>query len=140
MKNIIKMQVPYKMVGFLNLLDIVPDFVEPVFQRGKRKKEYYIQTGNVQSLTLKRFIPVKKLYVDKIIIFDNKVIVNDCKIKQVSLKSEPIFGFQYANDSVFVGTYEEIKRFLEEFKTDDDILKEEIRDFIEITGSKKRKK
>lgn len=134
MSNIISMNITYEMVGFLNMFDIVPDFVYPVFERNRKDNKYYFQSENEETLTIEHFIPIKELYIDKIIFFKNGINVSECRTRQVTLGSEPIFAFQYAEDHIQVGNHEELKEFFKNFKTEYKSIQKEISEFIKITG------
>ena len=49
------MQEIYKLAGILNLFNVVPDFVYPVFERNN---QYYFMTGDEDTLKTEGYIPV----------------------------------------------------------------------------------
>ena len=120
----------YKLVGVLNLFDIVPDFVYPIFER---ENQYFFQHGDDDSLRLLDFLPVKESAIDRI------VLLKDLKVNKLSqiwfsVSSKPLFGFQFSDKEAYLGFYEEVKEFLQSFETEDIILKKEITDFFHNCG------
>lgn len=120
----------YKLVGILNMFDISPDFVYPIFEKDRK---YYFQTGDIQKLQISEFSPVKESYISKVVLL-NQVENNLIERKESSLQSEPIFAFQKDKNSVFIGTYQEMVDVLLTFEADNEILKEQIKDFINKEG------
>ncbi len=55
----------YKLIGFLNLFNIVPDFVVPVFES---KEKYYFQDGEQDRI--KEFVEAKKSVTEHLIPLD----------------------------------------------------------------------
>ena len=122
------MQEIYKLAGIFNQFNVIPDFIYPVFERGG---QYYIWTGDEETLKTKRYVPVKDYGIERIIrISDLKT--NEIQQTDFSKESKPIFGFQISETEVFFGFFEEIKEFLQNFETQDKTLKEEIFDFLSI--------
>lgn len=126
------MQSNYKLVGILNLFDIVPDFVYPIFERDS---QYYFITGDQEDLKTEGFEVVKDAAVKRIIRLSD-LKINEFKQREFSKESNPIFAFQVSETEVYFGFFEEIKEFLKDFETEDEILKVTIEDFINNTGNK----
>ena len=116
----------FKLIGFMNLFDIVPDFVMPIFEKDNK---YYFEIGDEESLIITEFAPVKESAISEIV-FLGDVKSNIVGTKELTLANEPIFAFQSSKEDVFVGTFEEMKEYLKSFKTDSDVLSEIIRDFL----------
>ena len=116
----------YKLVGILNMFNLLPDFIYPIFEKDNK---YYLLTGDMKTKTIETFKKVKESKVDDItFIKDMKTNIKDEIILTIS--SSPIFGFQTSKDEVYFGKYEEMVKFLREFETDDKLLKEQIEDFV----------
>ena len=117
----------YKLVGFINLFGVVPDFVYPVFEH---KGEYYFQHGNNDRI--EEFEKVKSdLYQQIIPLIDlNNTIID--------LNSDPIYAFQSEQQNIRYGHASDIKKYLLTVKTDDCILSKEIRDFFIEVGTQKK--
>lgn len=126
------MQDNYKLVGILNLFDIVPDFVYPIFERDN---QYYFITGDQEALKTEGFEVLKDAAVKRIIRLSD-LKINEFKQREFSKESTPIFAFQVSAREVYLGFFEEIKEFLKNLETEDEILKRAIEDFINNTGNK----
>lgn len=118
----------YKLVGILNLFDVIPDFVYPIFEKDN---QYFFQHGDDESLKRLDFLPVKESAIDRI------VLLKDLKVNKLpqiwfSVSSKPLFGFHFSDNEVYLGFFEEMTEFLKSFKTEDDILVKEIREFLSI--------
>lgn len=118
----------YKLVGILNLFDVIPDFVYPIFEKDN---QYFFQHGDDESLKRLDFLPVKESAIDRI------VLLKDLKVNKLpqiwfSVSSKPLFGFHFSDNEVYLGFFEEMAEFLKSFKTEDDILVKEIREFLSI--------
>lgn len=117
----------YKLVGFINLFGVIPDFVYPVFER---EGEYYFQHGNNDRI--EEFEKVKSdLYQQVIPLIDRKNTIID-------LDSDPIYAFQSEEQNIHYGHAPDIKKYLLTVKTDDSILSKEIRDFFIEVGDQKK--
>ena len=121
----------YKLVGILNLFDVVPSFVYPIFEKEGR---YYFITGDEETLQTEGFEIVKESAVKRIV-FLNDLKTNEFLQREFSEESEPIFVFQVSVTEIYIGAFEKIRDFLQTFETDDEILKKEINDFITNTGT-----
>lgn len=114
----------YKLIGFINLFDIVPDFVYPIFENGG---QFYFQHG--KSNHIEEFVRVKHSVYDRII-----PVPSDSSIF-VSLVSKPIYAFQYDINHIEHGTAEQLSAFLNNTQTEDLILKNEIDEFFNEISS-----
>ena len=79
----------YKLVGFINMLDIRPGFVYPVFEN---EGKYYFQHG--VNNTLFRFEEVREDVMDRLI-----PLKEDPGIS-ITLESNPIYAYQKRNGAV----------------------------------------
>lgn len=122
----------YKLVGFLNMFDITPDFVYPVFECDGDKKLYFQleeENGLLKSLC---FVPIKEDALDKIVFLEN-VNHNQKDIQVIlSIHSEPIFGFHVSENEVVFGSYEYFEKFFETFQTNEKFLINEISEFLAL--------
>ena len=126
------MQEIYKLAGILNLFNVLPDFVYPVFEKNN---QYYFMIGDEDTLNTEGYIPVIGDDVIKRIAKISDLKTNEIRQVDFTKESKPFFGFQLSETEVFFGFFEEIKEFLQNFETQDEILKEEIADFLTY-GSK----
>lgn len=114
----------YKLYGFMNLFDIIPCFVYPIFQYNNK---YYFQEGENDKLI--GFVPVKlSAYAMIHKIKDYKYIVG-IKDTILSISSKPLYAFQTNKDKIVCGMSDFILSFFEYYQTDNIVLKEEINDF-----------
>ena len=125
------MQEKYKLSGFINMFNVIPDFIFPVFEK---KGIFFFETGDETTLKLEEFIEVKQSCIDKIVFISN-FKTNLSGEVEISLGSAPIFGFQVSEDYIFIGDFEEIKKFLMSYETDDEILKKQIEEFLNNAGT-----
>lgn len=91
----------YKLVGFINMLDLRPGFVYPVFVNNGK---YYFQHGI--NNTLFRFVEVQENVMDKLI-----PLTEDRDIC-VTLESNPIYAYQKRNGSIKFGNIATMKRYV----------------------------
>ena len=117
----------YKLVGYLNLFNTVPDFVTPVYEKDNT---YYFASGTYSDLKLKKFDQITQRDVIKKITFLKDIHVNSSEFNNVAINSQPFFAFQYSDDSVYIGSLYEMQKFLRRFKTSNDELKKDIKEFL----------
>jgi len=115
----------YKLVGFLNLFNIVPDFVVPVFES---KEKYYFQDGEQDRI--KEFIEAKKSVTEHLIPLDC-VVSNDIFVgKYYDSNSKPIYAFQ-TKDHVICGESSFLKQFFKTYTPSNEILETQIKEFLQ---------
>lgn len=147
----------YILVGFINIFNIIPDFVVPVFKNAIENL-YCIQYIEDDKIVLDKFSDFNESFYLSNVEFYN---ILDSKYEQVDLEKndilkklpglyykhnfapykqhkcvrfanldEPIFAFQ-TECNIFYGKTNSFISFLNDFETDDGYLKEEIDDFKE---------
>ena len=114
----------YKLVGFMNLLNIRPGFIYPIFQLNDK---LYFQHGEKDRLI--RFVEVNKCLYKNLIPLDNSSI-------EIDLQSNPIYAYQRLNKSVFYGNAAEMKDYLKKIRTQSSSLKKEIEMFFREVDEK----
>ena len=107
----------YTLVGFVNMFNVTPDFVFPVFQADNK---LYFQIGKQDQLEC--FVPVKNTVYPMIHYIDNSEI-------RLTKNDKPIYAFQTEENNFIYGTATKLLNFFEKYHTTDDILIEEIQDF-----------
>lgn len=116
----------YELFGVSNFFDIIPDFVVPVFtckEEGDDKK--YIQEGekdhinNFAELNNYPIIPLAE------------ILTNDINFPLFTVDSKALYAFQTAENEYFIGYSDQLKEFLSKFRTDDEILREQITEFAD---------
>lgn len=125
----------YKLVGFMNLFDIVPDFVYPVFQSSEDHL-FYFQDANEETLTLDGFCLISDSHCSRITFFNDSIKTNKFSSTESSIGSKPIFAFQVSKNFVQIGFYKDLKKFFKSFETTNSILRAEIDFFFNVTGCK----
>lgn len=124
------MQETYKLVGILDLLGVVPNFVYPVFEKDS---QYYFLVYDENAKKIGRFEPVKSSCISRIVYLSN-LKTNMFQQTDFSKNSEPIFVFQLSENEVFIAPISEAANFFETFKTENSILKKKIVDFLDTVG------
>lgn len=134
----------FKLVGVLNILDILPSFVDPVFicvqddpeEPDIMKKELYFQVGDEEKNKLTFFEKLKtygkaKEKVTFLNLNNNKKYLQ----KQFTIHSDPLYAFQSSESEIHLGSYYEMQEFFRNFQTDDHFLKKEIQNFLKLGNS-----
>ena len=118
----------YRLVGILNMFDVIPEFVYPVFEY---EGNFFIQDRtNVNQILsfellmndnlIKSIIPLNKF---RITFPNQKVNYGD--------GDDVLIGFQLSEDELFLGTFEEFKKYAKELQIEDEFMKVEIPYYIE---------
>ncbi len=120
----------YKLFGFLNMFELVPDFIFPIF---KQKNNLYIQEGENNQLSA--ITPLKKELYDKVVPLNK---FNDAKYPvehlEIDMMSSPKYAFLVSKHNIIYGNSEILLDYLDSFFTNDEILKQEIDDFRSDVG------
>ena len=118
------MKSQYKLVGFINLFNIVPDFVLPVFEN---ENQLYFQERKNNSIL--EFSEAKQTIRDRIILLD--AINDNLPCSFVEIDSSPIYAFQENSQKVIFGDADVLKNYFENYTPSNDVLNSEISDFLE---------
>ena len=123
----------YKLVGFLNVFGIIPDFVYPVFEKNNI---YYYQDGT--KTAIKRFIPIKNNDISRISFFKEFQQLNfEAPSFVVKLNSPPLDAFQPNSDTIVCGTAPYLSEYLSTYNTDNKVLANEIESLINESSANK---
>ena len=119
----------FRLVGSVNLFGNLPALVLPIFicEQDKDKNKYYTQDGEYETAVLNSFIPFVKEDVYPVVLFEN----NKFESEIFTIDSNPIFVFQLSKKEYVIEHAKEMKNFLRNFTTEDEILKDQIQDFLE---------
>lgn len=128
----------YKLFGTMNMFDLVPDFVYPVFESNGK---YYFQNSD-NSIEIDSF---HEIYGEKHI---NKIkplalSFNASKKEYYRVGDEPVVAFQTDKENYFVGTSDNFNEFIQGINIKNDILSKiifEFQDEIKSAKSLKKKK
>lgn len=111
----------YKLIGFLNLFDVIPDFVYPVFENDGL---YYFQDeyhGKIIDFVLVKSsvhsMITKKNEYKKILGKENVVL---------EIGSKPIYSFQLEKNKIVCGEDVHMLKFFQTYTTDNKAIKKEI--------------
>lgn len=116
----------YKLFGTINLFDLVPDFIYPIFEN---KGKYYFQ-NSYNSIEIDSFDEIcGEKYISRITPLPssfNKLI----NVKEYyTVGDEPLVAFQTSKEKYFIGTSDIFNEFIKDIKIEDKILSERITDF-----------
>lgn len=130
----------FKLVGTLNMFEIIPDFVIPIFINTQeeiedpniKNKSFYIQVGNDENDTILYFTDLNNYgpgLKKRVSIFRGISIYS---VKTYDIKSRPVYAFQHTETDIMWGNYSEMKEFLKKFQTEDENLQKQIQDFLNL--------
>lgn len=114
----------YELCGFLNMFDIVPDFVYPIF---KCENTFYFLDGSKDKID--NFIPMKSSIYEMVQMIGNIETIIGTKRELLTINSRPLYAFQTKQNEIVCGNIELILDFFDSYTTNNIILKEEIEDF-----------
>lgn len=130
----------YKLIGTMNVFDIVPDFVYPIFENNGK---YYFE-NSYNSLEIDSFYEIcgeKKISRIKPLTSSFNKLIN---VKEYyTIGDEPLVAFQTSEEKYFIGTGDVFCEFIKDIKIENEILSKSINDFqkeIKLAKSLKRKK
>lgn len=118
---------PYNFFGILNMFNICPDFVFPIFERNGI---YFFEDVNEETGKIKGFVPVKQDAIYLIKSSENFKLSKTLD-SSFSIGSLALIAFQLSDSYLQIGTISELKSFLSTYKTEDKILNDEIQAFFE---------
>lgn len=130
----------FKLVGILNMFEIIPDFVIPIFINTQEdieepnimNKTFYIQVGSDEEDTIEYFTKLDnygQILKQRVSIIRGNNIYSG---KTIDIKSRPLYAFQYTDTDIMWGNYLEMKEFLKKYQTEDENLQEQIQDFLNL--------
>lgn len=115
----------YKPYGIVNIFNVVPNFVFVVLEcDGKFYFSY-----NDKHLKVQYFHEVPPSVIKNMKSFD-QFICKQRLPKEITLNSDFLFAFQVNEKELQIGTYSDLISFFSTYKSDDEILKRKITDFI----------
>lgn len=117
------MHTKYKLIGFLNMFNIVPDFVFPVFEFNG---DFFFQEG--ENDKIKSYSPAKSSIRTKIIPVVSDTISN-IRSSLFDISSDPIYAFQ-TEEQVVYGTSAFLQQFFETYSPTNEVITLEIRNFL----------
>lgn len=117
----------YKFIGVLNLFNVYPDFLFPIYTK---ENKFFFHNGNKNRIYNFDMIPESVL--EKIIYLDRSdvQIYNESDKEYFFVHDTPVYSFQSDNNKIFCSDLGKMIRYLSVFDTDDAILKKQIEKFI----------
>lgn len=116
----------YKLYGIMNFFDIVPDFVRPIFEKDN---DYFFQTFNESTQEIE-FAKVKESAIQHITPLSFLFVSGNYSL-QDKYYSVALYAFQTTKKAVVISDFDGMVKFLSLYKTDNEILKNSIKQFIE---------
>lgn len=117
----------YRFVGVLNLFNLYPDFLFPIYQKGE---EFFFHNGKKNRIY--SFEHITESVRKKIIFLNYKdmCIINDSNNQYFFEHDTPVYAFQKNERQIFCADLGNMIKFLSSFTTEDAILKKQIEKFI----------
>ena len=129
-------KIKYNLIGVISSLNECADFVRPVFEYNGK---YYFQYGKGGIIYTFKEIP--KEFKNRITLLNNINISTNTKIKkEYIIGDDPIIALRMNKENYFLSDIHNFMLFIKEYKTDDEILKEEIDTLIDCVNREKAKK
>ena len=116
----------YKLYGIMIFFDIVPDFVKPIFEKDN---DYFFQIFNKTTQKIE-FAKVKESAIPHITPLSFLCISGNYFLQDTSY-SVALYAFQTTKKAVVISDFEGMVKILSIYKTDDEVLKNSIKQFIE---------
>lgn len=118
----------YKFVGVLNLFDIYPDFLIPIYQK---EDELFFHNGDKNQIY--NFDLISESVKERVIFIESKSaqFVNNSDREYFFVHDTPVYAFQKAADEIFCSDLEDMIQYLNQFITSDVILQKQIKRFID---------
>lgn len=118
------MGIQYKLIGFINLFNIVPDFVLPVFDLNG---DLFFQVGEYDQI--KRFGKAKVSIREKII-SNSPDFFSNISTQFFDIYSKPVYAFQNSEKDIVYGDSSFIRKYFKNYSPNNKVLASEISDFL----------
>ena len=126
----------YRLVGTINLFDVVPEFVIPVFEN----EGVFFTQAKTNPLKIEAFDfllnPQMIRFIQPIHEFDNLIMPNK-KFDYVE-GDDAIIGYQDSEKELFLGDFEDFKKYINGKEITDDFMSIEIPHYIKTLSNIKR--
>lgn len=118
----------YNFTGFINLFNIYPDFLYPVYEKDN---ELYFHNGEINSIN--DFDPLNESSKNRVIYLDDSHYHIICALDSYvfTKHSSPAYAFQESENVVFCSGLSTMYNYIKNFRTDDNILKKAIKNYID---------
>jgi len=131
-----KDKIKYNLIGVITSLNECADFVRPVFECNDK---YYFQYGKNGIINTFKEIP-KQLKNRVILLNQINVSTNINLKKEYLVGDEPIIALRIDRKNYFISDINNFILFIKEYKTEDEMLKEDIDMLIDCVNRKNKKK
>lgn len=129
-------QTKYNLIGVIFSLNECVDFVRPVFEYNGK---YYFQYGKDGVIT--NFKEISKELKNRIALLNKIEISTNINLKkEYTVGEDPIIALRLDRKNYFLSDINNFIKFIEEYETEDEILKEEIDMLIDCIKRKNNKK
>lgn len=117
----------YKFIGVLNLFNIYPDFLFPIYEKGN---ELFFHNGKKNRIY--NFDKIPESVLERIVYLDcpDVLIYNESDKEYFFVHDTPVYTFQININEIFCSDLGNMIRYLSLFNTEDTILKKQIENFI----------
>jgi len=128
----------YELMGTMNMFDIAPDFVHPVFESNGK---FYFQNSE-DGQTIDSFYEIQgEKHLKKIRPLSNSYNMLVAIKDSYSIGSEPIVAFQVDKNIIYISDVKNFIEFTEDYKPENEIVEQQLSDFKkDIQLSKKFKR
>ena len=113
----------YKLIGILNVFDITPEFVYPVFEYDSR---YYVQ-DRLSTKKIDAFeLITKENFINNIQPLYKYYLTLPSRKYTYYVDDDVIMGFQLSENELFIGTKEEFIEYSKQIRVEDEFMKVEL--------------
>ena len=129
-------KIKYNLIGVISSLNECADFVRPVFESNGK---YYFQYG--RNGVIYTFKEIPKEFKNRITLLNQiNMSTNTALKKEYTIGDDPVIALRLDKENYFLSDIHNFMLFIKEYKTDDEILKEEIDTLIDYINREKAKK
>ena len=129
-------KIKYNLIGVITSLNECADFVRPVFEYNGK---YYFQYG--KSGIIYTFKEIPKEFKNRITLLSQINISTNTELKnEYTVGDDPVIALRISRENYFLSDINNFINFIKEYKTEDEILKDEIDTLIECVNREEKKK
>ena len=129
-------KIKYNLIGVTTSLNNCADFVRPVFEYNGK---YYFQYGKNGVIT--NFKEIPKELKNRIALLNQINISTNINLKkEYETGEDPVIALRLDRTNYFLSDINNFIKFIKEYKTEDEILKEDIDILIDCVKRKNNKK
>lgn len=118
------MEDKYKLVGFINILDVVPSGLYAVYEKHGEYYGGFVHSGEPSSIYIEFFQKWRKDVLDRIVLISD--IINDPNYSLVLNSVKPyyqvgdggVYAYQLTDNNIYLGNLESFLDFLKNLESD----------------------